>query len=462
MFSLYTLEWIFLGYFLLLNVSYLALNISSLYSITGYLTRHEHLDLGGELSELMPPVTVIIPAYNEEKTIVQSVKSVLQLEYPSFDVIVVNDGSEDETASRLKNHFEMKPTTVDPREDLPSEPIDSIQRSYSKRNLTLVDKENGGKADALNAGINLAQTPYVCCIDADSILDRNCLRALIRPLLFDEKTVAAGGTVRVANGCEVKEGFISEINLPDSLLALFQVVEYLRAFLVGRVGWDPVNGLMVISGAFGLFKRSTVVEVGGYRTDTVGEDMELIVRMHRKLSQWGRDYSIRYIPDPVCWTGVPEDLGSLRSQRTRWQEGLLQSIAKNISLLFKPGSGWAGWVAFPYAILFEGLGVVIEVLGYIYVTAGLALGFVSWPTAIAFFTIAIGLGIFISVMAFLLEVITFNVHDKPRVLIRLFGAAVLENLGYRQLNAWWRLVGLLRMLKSGESSWGTIERQEFN
>lgn len=458
----YTIEWFFLFYFLLVNGSYLALNISSMYSISRYMSQSGYGELGNELSDLMPPVTVVIPAYNEEKTIVETVQSVLQLEYPSLNVVVVNDGSEDDTASRMINHFEMKKTTIDQPSALSTETIESVQRSISNQNLTLINKENGGKADALNAGVNLARTPYVCCIDADSVLDRDCLKALIRPFLFDEKTVAVGGTVRVANGCEVDQGFVSSVNLPGSFLALFQVVEYLRAFLFGRMGWDPINGLMVISGAFGLFERSSLIEVGGYHTDNVAEDMELVVRMHRKLSERQRDYRIRYIPDPVCWTGVPEDLTSLRSQRARWQQGLIQSIVKNISLLFKPGSGWAGWLAFPYLVLFEGIGALIEVMGYVYITTGLLAGFVQPPMALAFFVVAIAFGIFVSVVSFLLEVISFNVYKKPTDLVWLFLGAVLENLGFRQLNSWWRLIGVLRTLKGGTGEWGTIERKEFD
>lgn len=458
----YTLEWFFLVYFLLVNLSYLLLNAGSMYSINRYMKQTGYGDFGSELSDLMPPVTIVIPAYNEEKTIVQTVKSVLQLEYPSLNVVVVNDGSNDETPSRLIEHFEMQQTSFDQPKDLSTEQINAVYKSYSKQNLSLVDKENGGKADALNAGINQARTPYVCCIDADSVLDRNCLKALIRPFLFDEDTVAVGGTVRVANGCEVDEGFISSISLPEVLLSLFQVVEYLRAFLFGRMGWDPLNGLMVISGAFGLFDRSAVIDVGGYHTDNVAEDMELVVRMHRRLSERDRDYRIRYIPDPVCWTEVPEDMNSLRSQRTRWQHGLAQSVVKNLSLLFKPGSGWAGWLAFPYLIVFEGFGALLEVLGYAYIALGLILGFVSPHMAFAFFIVAIAFGIFVSVVSFLLEVISFNVYKKPRDLIRLFWAAVLENLGYRQVNSWWRLIGLFRMLRGGKGEWGSIERGGFD
>ncbi len=458
----YSLEWIFLAYFMAVNSSYLLLNISSIYAISSYMKSVGSGQLGSELSELMPPVTVVIPAYNEEKTIVQTVKSVLQLEYSSLNVVVVDDGSDDETSQRLVEHFDMKETSYTQPEELSTEPVQSVQRSYKKQNLTLVNKDNGGKADALNAGINFSRTPLVCCIDADSVLDRTCLQALVRPFLFDEDTVAVGGTVRVANGCDVEEGFISSVGLPSSFLALFQVVEYLRAFLFGRMGWDPINGLMVISGAFGLFKRSTLIDVGGYHTDNVAEDMELIVRIHRLLNYRDEDYRIRYIPDPVCWTEVPEDLNSLRSQRTRWQHGLSQSIVKNLSLLFKSGSGWAGWVAFPYQVIFEALGAIVEVTGYLFISIGLILGFVSPTVALAFFVVAIAFGVFVSVFAFLLEVISFNVYKKPGDLLRLFAAALLENLGYRQVNSWWRLIGVARMLKGGTGEWGSIERKEFD
>ncbi len=458
----YYLETFFLAYFFSINTIYLLLSITALFAIKNYMEMTHFTRLGGELSEVMPPITVLVPAFNEENSIVETARSLSQLRYPNLELIVIDDGSTDKTADRLINSFDMKESLEKYREEIKTRDLNTIYRSQQYDNLKLVRKENGGKADALNVGINIARSPLICCIDGDSVLEPESLTKIVQPFLLDSRTVASGGTVRVANGCQIKDGFMLKAGLPNKFLPLLQVLEYLRAFLFGRMGWEPLNGLMIISGAFGVFKRKTLLEIGGYHTDNVAEDMEVIIRLHRRLSEEEKNYRIHYVPDPVCWTEVPSDINSLRSQRIRWQHGLMQSTYKNISLLFKSGSGAAGWLAFPYQLIFEGLGAAVETVGYFYLGLGIIFGFTAPPMAIAFFFISIAYGIFLSVITFLIEVISFDIYKSREAFSKLFLAALLENLGYRQVNSLWRFYGLLRSLRKGSGSWGEISKKGFD
>lgn len=405
-----------------------------------------------------PQISLLVPAYNEEAMIATSVQSLLQLSYSEFEIIVVNDGSKDRTLQVLIDTFGLMPFPEAYDRRLPTQPIRTVYHSTRYPNVRVIDKENGGKADALNAGINLSRYPLFCGIDADSILQRDSLRLVVQPFLDNPHTVACGGTVRVANGCEVTNGFLTKVGMPTNLLALFQIVEYLRAFLFGRLGWSPINAMLIISGAFGLFHKNTVVEVGGYRHDTIGEDMELVVRLHRHLRLKGKPYRITFTPDPVCWTEAPEDLTTLKNQRIRWQRGLCESLTHNLGLLYHPKGGTAGWMAFPFMIVFEWLGPVIEVFGYVFVCAGFVAGYVSVHTWLSLLIAAISLGLLLSVSAILLEEMSFHVYPKPRHVLLLLLGAVLENFGYRQLNSLWKVIGLYRWAAGKKASWGTMTR----
>jgi cellulose synthase/poly-beta-1,6-N-acetylglucosamine synthase-like glycosyltransferase len=341
---------------------------------------------------------------------------------------------------------------------LPTKPIRAIYHSATHANVRVIDKDNGGKADSLNAGINLSIYPLFCCIDADSILQRDSLRRVVQPFLNDHHTVACGGTVRIANGCRVDNGLLTHVRLPSNVLALFQIVEYLRAFLFGRLGWSPLNAMLIISGAFGLFHKDSVVTVGGYRSDTIGEDMELVVRLHRHFRLSGQPYRITYVPDPVCWTEAPEDLRTLQNQRIRWQRGLCDSLTENLDLCCHPKGGTVGWLAFPFMALFEWLGPAIEVFGYGSLLAGFLLGYVSFETWLILVTAAIGLGVLLSLSALLLEEMSFHIYPKQMDLLKLVCAAIAENFGYRQLNSCWKLIGLYRWMRGSEASWGTMIR----
>ncbi len=451
-------EWFFLTYFVAINSFYLTLNLLSIFNLKVYMPNKVLEGLPQIYSGLEPPVSILVPAYNEQATIVASIQSMLQLSYPLFEVIIINDGSRDDTLAVLKNTFGLLPFPEVNRERLKTKTVRGIYRSTRHPNLRVIDKENGGKADALNAGINASYYPLFCCVDADSTLPRNSLQGIIYPFMEDSRVVAVGGTVRVANGCTVTDGFIKKVGLPSNLLALFQVVEYLRAFLFGRLGWSTVDGLLIISGAYGVFRKETVLDVGGFRTDTVGEDMELVVRMHRLLRKRKIAYRMVFVPDPISWTEVPEDFSSLKNQRIRWQRGLCESLFGNFGLLFSRHGGVPGWLAFPFMLLFECLGPMIEVTGYVLMAVFFWLDFISWPVFLIFIFAAIGMGLLLSLSSLLLEEMSFHLYDRPRQILGLLFAAVLENFGFRQLNSVWRLMGLFRWLFGKKQGWGEMKR----
>ena len=451
-------EWFFLAYFIAISGCYLLLNLVSIINLKAYMPNQILEGLPQIYSGLEPPVSILVPAYNEQTTIIASVQSMLQLTYPTFDVIVVNDGSRDGTLDILKDTFGLLPIPEAYRERLKTNTVRAIYRSTRFPNLRVIDKDNGGKADALNAAINASRYPLICSVDADSIIQRNSLQRITHPFMEDQRVVAVGGTVRVANGCTVEDGFLKKVGLPGNLLALFQVVEYLRDFLFGRLGWSVLDGLLIISGTIGLFRKETVIEVGGFRTDTVGEDMELVVRMHRMLRKEQKPYRMVFLPDPVSWTEAPENFQTLKMQRMRWQRGLCESLFGNLGLLFSRNGGVAGWLAFPFMLIFECLGPMIEVTGYLFMIVFYWLDYISWQVFTIFICAAIGLGLLLSLSGLLLEEMSFHIYDRPKQVLVLLCAAVLENFGYRQLNAWWRLMGLFHWLFNKNCDWGEMKR----
>jgi cellulose synthase/poly-beta-1,6-N-acetylglucosamine synthase-like glycosyltransferase len=454
-----SITWFVLCYFVLLNGGYLLLNLMSLRALHRKGQEEVLDDLPRAWSGLEPPVSILVPAYNEEASIAASVRSMLQLTYSEYEVVVVNDGSKDGTLEVLKREFGLLPFPEAYRRVIPTKEIRAIYRSTRFPNLRVIDKCNGGKADSLNAGINAARYPLFCGVDADSILQRDSLERVTQPFLRDPTVVATGGTIRVANGCEVRGGFLTRVGLPRNPWALFQVVEYLRAFLFGRLGWSAVNGMLIISGAFGVFRKDAVVSVGGYRPDTIGEDMELIVRLHRLLRARRQPYRIEFGPAPGCWTEAPEDFKTLKNQRIRWQRGLAESLTANWGLMFSRNGGVPGWLAFPFMLLFEWLGPVVEVGGYLFMLVSFFAGAISWQAFSTFMFVAIGLGILLSASGLLLEEMSFHIYPRGKQLLALGLVVLIENLGYRQLNTWWRLTGLFRWAMQKEASWGTMTRK---
>ncbi len=455
----HAIEWTFLAYFTAINLADLAQSLLAVRSVRRYLKSAAIDDLDPAYSAVHLPISLVVPAYNESTSIVTSIKALLQLEYPDFEVIVVNDGSSDDTLEKLIAAFKLSPYPEAYRKQVPCRAIRATYRSARYRNLRVVSKENGGcKADAVNAGINICRNPLVAVVDADGVLQRNSLTRAVRPFLENPETVAAGGAVRIANGCTLREGFLEEVALPRNPLALMQVIEYLRSFLFGRMGWEPLGAVLIVSGAFGVFRRTTLIEVGGFDPQAVGEDMEVIVRIHRIMKQQRRRYHIGFIPDPVCWTDAPETLKDLGSQRARWHHGLGQALMLNRWLLLNPRGGTVSWLAIPFYILFELLGPLIEAFGLVFFVAGAVFGLIAWADAAVFLLLALSLGMLLSMCAIMLEEFSFPMYRKPRELALLYAAALLENFGYRQLTVWWRLKGFFRWVTGRRHKWETITR----
>jgi cellulose synthase/poly-beta-1,6-N-acetylglucosamine synthase-like glycosyltransferase len=450
-------------YFILINIVYFLMLISSFLAIVRYLRRDLFSDYRIIIqSEFSTAISVLAPAYNEQATITESVNSLLKLNYSTMEVIVINDGSNDETLATMIREFGLRKTHRVYVRKIKTKPVRGIYTSDKPeyKNLIVVDKENGGKADALNVGVNISHYPLFCAIDADSILEDNALLKVAKPFLEDDTVIAVGGIVRIANGCEIERGRVKTVRLSKKRLPVFQVVEYLRAFLSGRMGWSAVNGLLIISGAFGLFRKDIVLACGGYKHDTVGEDMELVARMHRYMHDNDLAYKVVFVPDPVCWTEAPETLKILSRQRSRWHRGLLDTLLIHRSMTFRPAYGVIGMFSVPYYILFELLGPVIEVVGYVFVAYAFMFGYVHVQVLALFFIVAIVYGMLFSVGAVLLEEISFHRYPRARDLFRLIMYAVLENFGYRQMTVAWRIKGLIDHFR-GVKSWGTMQRTGF-
>jgi cellulose synthase/poly-beta-1,6-N-acetylglucosamine synthase-like glycosyltransferase len=410
-------------------------------------------------SPLTPPVSVLAPAYNEEANVVENVRSLLMLDYPLFEVVLINDGSRDRTLGRLIDAFDLRQSARSFDRALPCKSIRGVYESPTYPNLVVVDKINGGKADALNAGLNLSLYPIFCAIDADSILEPDALLRLVRPFVdAPGVTIAAGGVVRVANGCDIHGGRVHEVQLPRRALPLIQIVEYLRAFLFGRMGWSTGNSLLVISGAFGLFEKRAAVLAGGYATDSIGEDMELVVRMHRYRRERRQPYRIGFVPDPICWTEVPENFRVLRRQRTRWHRGLIDTLLRHRVMMGRPRYGSVGMISLPAFLVFEMLSPLIELSGYILLPALWAFGALEASLAGTFLVMAIMYMVLVSALAVLLEDIAFRRYPHVRDLGRLLLAAILENVGFRQLTVWWRVRAFWEYLR-GDLTWGAMERR---
>lgn len=405
-------------------------------------------------SDVVPPISILVPAYNEEKTIVAAIRSILALEYPSFEVIVIDDGSRDGTIAAIDAAFELQMASRAIDTAVPHKKLHGVYMSAKAPRLVVVAKENGGKADAMNAGINVSRSPLFCAIDADSLLESDALLRAVQPFVEDPvRTVAVGGTIRILNGCKVKGGRVTEIGLPRSPLALFQIIEYLRAFLMARLSLSRMGALTIISGAFGLFRRQVAVSVGGYSPETVGEDLELVIKIHRAMREQGKDYRVEFIPEPVCWTEAPETLSVLANQRRRWQRGALETFFKHRDMLGDARYGRISWLGLGQMLLVDVLGPIVEVLGYMLIPIFFAMGWLHIEFLLAFFAVTFAFGVFLSVGSLVLEELELRRFPRAGDLAVLTLAAIAENFGYRQLNNVWRIQGLWQYL-TGTKGWG--------
>lgn len=453
------IQWFFLGYFIALNGMYLLLTIISLSVLPRFIQKQIIHKFPYSETGFEPPISLIVTAYNEEAVIVPTIRALLQLDYHDFEILIVNDGSKDRTLEVLTNEFDLEILPVAFRQRIKHKPVKAVYQSKTYSNLRVIDKENGGsKADASNAGINGARYGLFMPLDADTILERDCLKLMVQPFLMNPDTVGVGGNVRILNGCQVQSGSLTKIGLPKNPLALFQVLEYTRAFLSGRVGWNYLDSLPLISGAFGLFKKEAVIEVGGYSHKSLGEDMDLVLRIHRHFRLNKKPYRIDFVVDPVCWTEAPETFSVLRKQRVRWQRGLFDCLWENRKLLFHPRSGGVGWGSFPFLLFLEGVSPIFEIFGYIFFLICYFLGLVNGEGSLAFLMLSFGTGFLLSVSSILLEEITFQTYPRKKDLLILIAGAFIENFGYRQLMSFWRLEGTIKWILRTESSWGAMTR----
>ena len=426
------------------------------------LRRNHHLRRYGRVGEMLssrttPPVSIIIAAYNEEAGIVDAVRSMSIVRYPRFEIVVVNDGSNDGTLGALIETFQLEQVRIPYRPDLESAPVRAIYRGRSGVDITVIDKENGGRADALNAGINAARYPYVFCTDADVVLDPDCLVHSMQRVVEDRaRTVGVGGNVRPLNGSRVQLGHIIEASVPKRLVPRMQILEYIRNFLASRPGWSWMNAVPIVSGAFGIWKRSVIVEVGGLTEGHMGEDMDLTMRIHRHLLDRGVPYRIVYEPAAVIWTEVPDNLRVLRRQRIRWHRGLMRVVSDFRGMTFNPRYRQMGMIAWPGFVLFEYLAPMIEFVGWFVVPTAWLLGALDTTALIWLLLIALGMGLLNSLIALVLDE-SFGFFNSPADTSRLIAVAVIENFGLRQMTVLWRIRAMLG--GKGTRSWGNMERR---
>jgi cellulose synthase/poly-beta-1,6-N-acetylglucosamine synthase-like glycosyltransferase len=452
-------------YFFLINTGYLVLIGMACADLVQH--RSKATFTGDDETYASPftmPISVVVPAYNEEAGIVESVRALLGLRYPKFEVIVVDDGSADATFDELREAFDLVevpflvPAEVPVRRGARSVHVPRV----SAAPLIVVRKENGGKTDSLNLGVNVAGHPLVCMVDADSILDPRALLIVAKPFSDDPAhVVATGGVVRIANGCTTVAGRVVDARIPDTWLPRIQVVEYLRAFLLGRAGWSRLGCLTVISGAFGLFRRDLLVELGGLDHDCVGEDAELVVRVHRRMRELDRAYRVVFVAEPICWSEGPTTLRVLARQRRRWHRGLTEILLKHWRLIGNPRYGRIGLVALPYLVLFELLAPIVELSGLVLVPVSFAFGVVDLAFALLFLLIAYGYAMLVDMVAITADEYFYHPYRRWRDIGAMMLAGLAENIGYRQLTAWWRIRGTWSALRRSEQVWGAMSRRGF-
>jgi cellulose synthase/poly-beta-1,6-N-acetylglucosamine synthase-like glycosyltransferase len=450
-------------YFLGINLFYFALIVIAFAGIISHQLK-AWFATANEIykARITPPISIIAPAYNEELSIIENIKSLLQLRYKEFEVIVVNDGSTDSTFDKINSKYKLIRLAQKYYPDIPTKQVKGIYRSAVNKKLIVIDKENGGKADSLNAGINVSIYPLFCAMDSDSILEKDALLRLVHPFMENyREVIATGGLIRVINSCRYAEDGTIKASTSKNWLVNTQIVEYCRAFLVGRLGLSKLNCNMIISGAYGLFKKAPVKEIGGYRCDVVGEDMELTIRLMHVLQGMKKASRIHYIPDTVCWTEVPEKFSTLSGQRNRWHRGLIESIFLHITMLFNPRHKTVAFIGMPYFVFIELLNPIFEIAGYTVIIISFITGTLNLTYIYCFFFLTIGLGVLFTSLALIIEELFFHKYSRIKDILRLLAAAFLESFGYHQLLTLVKLKAVFDKI-FGIKSWGKMERVGFN
>ena len=445
---------------------YLIISLISIREILLYKRKNSLIDFKKLLSSpYTPAISIIAPAFNEGKTIISNVHSLLSLQYPRYEVIIVNDGSSDSTLIKLVKEFSLVIVDFAYHEHITTGPIRGIYKStdpaYSK--LIVLDKENRkNKADALNTGINIAANPYYVCCDVDCIIDNQALLKLIKPVLDEEKRVIANGAViRIANGCDVEQGFLVNVKAPKNFLTSIQEVEYLRSFLLGRMAWSKINGLIIVSGGIGLFDKKVAVAVGGYDTKSFGEDMEMTVRMRKYMNNLRIDYQVKYIPESLCWTEVPPNLNIFIKQRVRWTKGLVQTLLDHRKMWFNTKYGRMGIISFPYWIFYEWLAPLIEFFGlliYIYLIAS---GLINLEFSLLLLGFVFSYAVMITTISIIWEEYSNQVYKSKKEIFQLLMVVLLEPFFYHPLIILSSIKGNLSLLFHTKHQWGDMGRMEI-
>ena len=447
--------------------SYIALGIYSTYANMRHMHKHSFTDYSPVAkSSIVPSVSIIAPAYNESATIVENVRSLFSVYYNDLEIIVINDGSKDDSLNKLIEAYNLIKVPFYVHEQIPTKPIRGVYKSTNPayKKLIVVDKINGGKADALNVGINISSQQYITCIDVDCVLEQDAILRMVKPFMTftDRHVIATGGVIRVANSCDIEGGKITKVRVPSDMLARIQTVEYMRAFLLGRMAWSSINGLLIISGAFGMFDREIVIASGGYNTTTVGEDMELVVRMRVYMEDRKRPYSVEYISDPLCWTEVPTSYKILWRQRDRWLRGTIETLSIHRGMFFNYKYRLLGLVSYPYWFFFEMLAPVVEFFGWLFFFLLLGLGMIQWPFFLLLLFFIVALGYSFSAFSILMEMLTFRQYKDKGDIRKLFVAFIVEPVIFHLYTVAAGLRGFLLKLLRTDTGWGEMTRGGFH
>ncbi len=446
--------------------TYIFLSIMSAIYLSKYIRKNSFIDYTSIISSpLAPSVSIIAPAYNESKTIIENVRALMSLYYPDFEVVIVNDGSTDNSLDLLIKEYNLEPVNYASNDHIETQLVRNIYKSRNKSfgNLIVIDKENGGKADSLNAGLNVANKEYFVAIDVDSIIDPYALLKIAKPFLEekDKKIIATGGVIRIANSCVINNGQVLEVKLPNKFLARMQVLEYTRAFLMGRMAWSALDGLLLISGALGMFNKEIAIKCGGYLTSTVGEDMELVVRMRSFMVKTKQKYKVAYVPDPLCWTEVPESIKILGRQRNRWTRGTIDTLFIHRKMFFNPKYGLMGMLSYPFWFFFEWLAPLVETFGIFYFLLMALLGQIHWSFFMLLLLFVYVFALSFSTYSLLFEELTYHKYEKKREVLRLFLIAFLEPFLYHPLIVWFAIKGNWDFFVNRQRAWGKMERKGF-
>lgn len=456
---IYIINIFFFVYMFLYALVFFTTTIFSAFNLDDFFIRKKHMSqsiISNDDNYI--PISILVPAYNEEVTIVDSINSLLYLDYPLYEIVIINDGSKDNTLEKVIEAFNLNKVSKPYRRLVESHEALNVYEGNGKVKIILVDKENGGKSDALNLGINISSFPTFLCMDADSMLQVDALHRIVEPFLENDKTVAVGGNIKISNHIVLDKGQIIDVQKPKKALVLFQIIEYLRVFLNSRISLNGINGNLIISGAFGLYNKQAIVNIGGYTNGLMGEDMEIIMKVHSYYRKNNLPYKTSYVPDAICWTQVPEDIKTLRRQRRRWHVGLGQSLKMHKYMFLNPKYGLVGMISFPYFLVFEYITPILEILGLVTITVSYIMGIINIQFFLLYLLVYMGYNIIVSMISIIIERYMFSNTTNNKLTLKLIVFSILESFGYRQMISLFRIGNIFKREKGHQ--WGEMTRQE--